>query len=288
MEAVKFLDLWPGDRLGHCTSIGISPDLWMRRIGEYCYLPQGEWLDDLVFVWWLIRKTKHQGLQHLVLPLESEIAEYAYKVYGEHYPPYLLGKAWEYRQYDPFFLLENADTRYDRWYSNYSNEQLHDIRKGLDEPKLKSVIEAYHAPKTSRSYLRCRENYDKVAKIGTGQVFDAEALKIIQQLILEYLARKEIVIEALPTSNLCISYYQHLKEYHLKKWLEAEEENRLLPPVVLGSDDPGIFMTNIYNEYALAYMHLEKCNCSASRKIEKIMHLHNSSNIYKFCKNDRR
>jgi len=113
-------------------------------------------------------------------------------------------------------------------------------------------------------------------------------LGIIQLLILEYLAKKEIVIEALPTSNLCISHYQHLKEYHLEKWLEVDEEKRLLPSVVLGSDDPGIFMTNIYNEYALVYMHLETCNCSASRKMEKILNLHSNSNIYKFCKDDKR
>ena len=87
VEAVIFLDLWPGDRLGHCTAIGISPDLWIRRIGKICYLPQGEWLDDLVFVWKLIRESKHEGLQHLVLPLESEIAEYSYKVYGKYYLP---------------------------------------------------------------------------------------------------------------------------------------------------------------------------------------------------------
>ena len=107
-------------------------------------------------------------------------------------------------------------------------------------------------------------------------------------LILEYLASKEIVSEAVPTSNLCISHYQHLKEYHLEKWLEVDQEKILLPSVVLGSDDPGIFMTNIYNEYALAYMHLETCNCSASRKMEKILNLHSNSNIYKFYKDDKR
>lgn len=34
VEAVIFLDLWPGDRLGHCTAIGISPDLWIRENWE--------------------------------------------------------------------------------------------------------------------------------------------------------------------------------------------------------------------------------------------------------------
>lgn len=292
VEAVIFLDLWPGDRLGHCTAIGISPDLWIRRIGKICYLPQGEWLDDLVFVWKLIRESKHEGLQHLVLPLESEIAEYSYKVYGKYYLPYLLSKAWEYRQYDPFLLLEKGDMRYDSWYSNYSYEQYNDIQTEFGKSGIKPIIEAYHASTNGRKYLgdtvNSRKNYDEVIEIETDKLFSSDVLGIIQLLILEYLAKKEIVIEALPTSNLCISHYQHLKEYHLEKWLEVDEEKRLLPSVVLGSDDPGIFMTNIYNEYALVYMHLETCNCSASRKMEKILNLHSNSNIYKFCKDDKR
>ena len=94
--------------------------------------------------------------------------------------------------------------------------------------------------------VNSRKNYDEVIEIETDKLFSSDALGIIQLLILEYLARKEIVIEALPTSNLCISHYQHLKEYHLEKWLEVDQEKILLPSVVLGSDDPGIFMTNIY------------------------------------------
>lgn len=61
-------------------------------------------------------------------------------------------------------------------------------------------------------------------EIETDKLFSSDVLGIIQLLILEYLAKKEIVIEALPTSNLCISHYQHLKEYHLEKWLEVDEE----------------------------------------------------------------
>lgn len=55
-------------------------------------------------------------------------------------------------------------------------------------------------------------------------------------------------------------------------WIKHPAQNNLYP----------------YNEYALAYMHLETCNCSASRKMEKILNLHSNSNIYKFYKDDKR
>lgn len=286
IEAVRFLDLRSGDRLGHCTAVGISPQLWTQRIGAACYMPQGEWLDDLVFVWMLIRESKHERLQHLVLPLESVISEFSYKIYGEDIPPYLLTEAWEYRRYDPFFILESEETYCDIWYSNYNEDDFRDIKKkfcGKDKKLLKIMI-AYHEPADSIAG-NGRSNYEKVIRVEIDELFDIQSLEILQQLVLSELTRKEIVVEALPTSNMCISYYQHLNEYHLKRWLELDD-NGLLPPVVLGSDDPGIFMTNIYNEYALAYTHLDQCNCSAARKMEKLMVLHKNSNIYKFNKDD--
>lgn len=287
IEAVRFLDLRSGDRLGHCTAVGISPQLWKQRIGVACYMPQGEWLDDLVFVWMFIRDSKHEKLQHLVLPLESAISEFSYKIYGEDIPPYLLAEAWECRRYDPFLILESEETYCDIWYSNYNEDDYIDIKKKFHgkNNKLLKIMTAYHEP-ANDIICNCRDNYEKIIKVEINELFDIQSLEILQQLVLSELARKEIVVEALPTSNMCISYYQHLKEYHLKKWLELDD-NGLLPPVVLGSDDPGIFMTNIYNEYALAYTHLDQCNCSASKKMEKLMVLHKNSNIYKFYKDDR-
>lgn len=36
-EAITFLEMGHGDRLGHCTAIGINPALWLKRTGEKVY-----------------------------------------------------------------------------------------------------------------------------------------------------------------------------------------------------------------------------------------------------------
>lgn len=72
--------------------------------------------------------------------------------------------------------------------------------------------------------VNSRKNYDEVIEIETDKLFSSDVLGIIQLLILEYLAKKEIVIEALPTSNLCISHYQHLKEYHWRNGLKLTKK----------------------------------------------------------------
>ena len=61
----------------------------------------------------------------------------------------------------------------------------------------------------------------------------------------------------------------------------------LLPPVVLGTDDPGIFTTNIYNEYARAYLNIAKGNASSTDRLHKISGLHQNSIIYNFNNHDQ-
>ena len=81
----------------------------------------------------------------------------------------------------------------------------------------------------------------------------------MQDMLLRRLHEKEIVLEVLPTSNVRISFYKNYKEHHIWRWLgigQENDSNSITPPVVLGTDDTGIFSTNIYNEYCHIYHHL--------------------------------
>ena len=69
--------------------------------------------------------------------------------------------------------------------------------------------------------------------------------------------------------------------YHLTRWV-AEDDGSLVPPVVIGTDDPGIFMTNIYNEYARVFCHLQGKNISVIDGIDIIKRIHETSRIYHF------
>ena len=168
------------------------------------------------------------------------------------------------------------------------NLELNKIKMKVDEgySQLYQIIESYHLPIITSSYgdiKCCRERYDTLIKINANHLFTVEFLKELQILILDFLAKHEIVFEVLPTSNMRISYYNKIDEYHLKRWIDTNKRDKhLVPSVVLGTDDPGIFMTNIYNEYARAYIHLERCGYSSNERSLALLNIQRNSDIYSF------
>lgn len=282
-EALVFLDLKSGDRLGHCTALGVDPGMWQEKAGEVVYLHRGEWLDDLVFVWYLIKETRSSCLQPLILPLESEIAKLSLEVYSQTYQPFELVNAWLLRKYSVIPELNTLAAKGSLAYY----DSLEELYEQMKRPEW-LIFRKYNAPLmySSEGGVRkkygCRNNYDEIIKVRIGSLFSIDSLKQIQMVVLEKLADRNIVLEALPTSNLHISIYDNIKDYHLKRWLEIEQSECLMPSVVLGSDDPGIFMTNIYNEFAMAYLHLGQNKVSTHKRMELIRCLKEYSEIYKF------
>lgn len=287
-EAMEFLRLQSGDRLGHCTALGLSPELWLCKNDEYCYISRGEWLDDLVFVWYLVKKGNLELSQSVMFSIESRIGELAEAIYGDVYLPNELVEAWLLRIYVPD---ENLNTYHPKYtYEYFQNNKI--LKKHLNEKcktrisnlwlKYHEELKYYSKGNDDRKAVGCRVRYDDIIRIKTDEIFDIRELSQIQSIVLELLSKKNIIIEALPSSNMRISLYDNLRDYHLNYWLNDNNNDRLLPTVVLGSDDPGIFMTNIYNEYALAYMHLKMNKYAPAKRLEKMRYIHEQSEIYSF------
>lgn len=97
------------------------------------------------------------------------------------------------------------------------------------------------------------DRYDEIIEIDTYDILGEEHLTMLQLLLLKELHRREIVIETLPTSNVIIGNHHDYSTYHLYNWYLWKKENHPLPPIVVGTDDVGIFATNIFNEYSNIY-----------------------------------
>jgi aminodeoxyfutalosine deaminase len=65
--------------------------------------------------------------------------------------------------------------------------------------------------------------------------------------LLDYLAGRSITLEVCPTSNVCTGTVPSLPEHPLPALLAAGV------PVTLATDDPGMFHTDLNNEYLLCH-----------------------------------
>lgn len=226
-EAMVFLDLQPGDRIGHATAVGIDPKLWLQRAAKVQTITQGEWLENLLFT------------HHILLNINSaETSSHAYKLEGKIFE--LSEKIFNERSM-------NLQALKSSWINHWSDPLSESNSDGLPESVL-MLCKAWHHPDV---YERARE---------TKQV-DADALPEhiyfdMQEFLLRFICDKQIALEILPTSNLRISYYKSYDEHHVHRWLAKNTLNR--PVVVMGSDDPGIFSTNIRNEFAHIYISAKK------------------------------
>lgn len=108
-------------------------------------------------------------------------------------------------------------------------------------------------------------------------------LVILQQQALRYLVERGIVLETLPTSNLRISQYTEMGQHHSLRWLGVGDfHGDTPPPVVLGSDDPGVFATDIKAEFYHLFASLCKRGLNSEKALEKLVRMNQSGTRYAF------
>lgn len=242
-EAVAFLDLRRGDRIGHATALGIDPSLWWTRIGKRVVLPIGEWLDNLLYAYAALSGAR--SMADRMMDLRDQIGRHARRIYG-HIPvgPDDLVQAWRLRHLDPSLALDPTRSEADAMTEDTRAEWRLLTEARREYPDAFELFRAYHS-----AGVRYRSS--ELIEV-TEEVFPSALLSSVQRAALEELIQKEIVLEAMPTSNVRISLYDDYPEHHIFRWLGLEG-NLPKPPVVLASDDPGIFANCLRIEFLHLY-----------------------------------
>ena len=258
-EAIEFLDMKPGNRIGHATAIGIEPFLWKQKLSNTkLTIKKGEWLDNLVFVYacWSNNKKSYTNLAKL----ESKIQCYFSQIYcsTKCYTIDEIIAAWKCRKYDPFIAFKWREPGI---FDDFESNELQLI-EGI-APNVFEIFEAYHTAEVIAEH-------NKMIQIEPLEIFNVDAIRSIQNIMINFLNNKEIAIETLPTSNVRISYYDNYQDHHLLRWLGLSDKDDPVPIVVVGSDDTGIFMTNLRNEYAHIFQMIneKKYGQTAMQKIK--------------------
>jgi len=87
-------------------------------------------------------------------------------------------------------------------------------------------------------------------------------LRSLQTMLLEKLAKKAVWIEVNPSSNLLMGGYQSYRELPYRKMVDFGL------PVTINTDDPGMFMTSLPNEFSVLFQGLvnDGFNAQAARE----------------------
>ena len=276
-EAMTFTEMKSGDRIAHATAAGISAERWYGIMGPEINIRRGDWLDNLLFVYHIIIESKKTELKRLLPFVINDIQQHSFEIYGEAFPVNILIRAWHFRKYCPILALS-------------TNKEQAELNSVFDHPEwelIKQEIGVYNETNPVYSAMRKyhdrkhRNKYNKIITIKLNDIAAAD-IQLLQLALLKIMHEKEIVIETLPTSNVRIGHYNTYKNYHLWNWLRWEEEGYSIPPIVVGSDDTGIFATNIYNEYANIYCCFVGKGMLHTKVMAYIERLDKNGSIYKF------
>jgi adenosine deaminase len=270
-EAIEFCGLSRGDRIGHASAAGLNPDLFSSF--SQGAIPIEESLDNLVFAYSFITEQKIKDLYSLLPLIASSVEVYCLKLYGKDYPIPSLIAAWRLRRFHPtmVYFEDCNESEHTFYYDEQEVAMCSREREGLP-------LEIYLAYQDSSFAGRRRKEI-----VINEDILSTKDLVVLQQALLKFMHSKEIVIETLPSSNVSIGPHKSIDSYHLWTWLQWERDGKCIPPIVVGTDDPGIFPTTIFNEYARIYCHLVySLHYSYEEALKTISRFENNARIYSF------
>lgn len=289
-EAIHFLNLNCGDRLGHVLALGIDVNEYYKMKRNVVCLPKQDYLDNLAWIY--NRITKYRlglELNNLRNYVEKEFSRYFGEVYRNlsqkhNYNIRTYFEAWELRGDKPDHykfgrfdkLAWNLETEgqyrsYESYAVNYQYPGNYKTRE------IEAVAYLYHA-----------YHYDKEVKVLGREMKEftipecwVEGVEKLQEKLQQEIARRGISIESNPTSNYMISVLDSYEKHPIVKWynhhLTEDSEKLARCPqlsVSINTDDKGCFSTSLENEYALMACALEQA------KDEKGESLYSRTMIY--------
>lgn len=273
-DAVKFLDLRQGNRVGHATAIGIPPKTWKRDMPDVLVLRKGDLLLDLLFAWRILAPCRLEAavkVERRLMPLAQTLLDGPLNMH-------LLQDFYDARGLFPECVRDYLDRGTTvEWSDNPEMQCVIDFARERGAAAL-YLVHAWHYCAASR---KMQEEHEEIEL----DFLDDDILLLLQQKVQHLLNKRNVVIETLPVSNLRISQYRDIQDHHLLRWLCVKDcgvEGDEKMTVCMGSDDPGIFVSDLKNEFYHVFANLRLAGLPPAECMEHIRQLNDAGRIYAF------
>lgn len=292
-EAVIFLGMDCGDRLGHALALCMDPWEWYQGKNRQISLPMQDYLDNVAWLHYMIRHRPFSGMEQTLSFLESQFEYYFRRIYlnnindeeMEHFiqsgESQYAGKEFA-RNYKAHRCLFTIEDYIQAWMLRGDHPELY--RSGylckdesqLDEWSRFQINEKLPAGSSIRyipecSFLNFSYHYNiLVRRTGAEYVtitVKEEYIRGVEaaQTALQFdIANRGLSVESNPTSNVKISAVPSYAEHPITRLynnglVHTSEELRSCPqiPVSINTDDSGVFFTSLESEYAVVARSLE-------------------------------
>lgn len=277
-EAVVLVDLQRGNRIGHATAVGIEPALWRERMGTVITLTRGERLDDLVLAYRLLSEAGESGAS---VKIGTEISRLSRQIYGSAEPPDLLYEAWEMRKLDPLVAFGLSGSRLSAFDRSLEAE-FDKVEEAKKNHRAFELFTRYHGALGQGDVVNRSSEKIAIDCEAMEEPLNSEQIRLLQDCVLKKISMRGIVLETLPTSNVRISVYRSYAEHHIFRWIGLKGPGEKIN-ICIGSDDPGIFATNLRNEYAHLLRELDRqCAGTDRDPLSELKRLIENGKIWRF------
>lgn len=293
-EAIHFLNLRCGDRLGHALALGINVEEWYEGKANRILISKQDYMDNLVWLYAKIRKYNFVDLVDAQGYIEKRFNEYFQEVYASHISAedcrnIVEGARGDFEKkgiehgyvndnisfgiseyYDAWKLRGDCPELYRKGYFKMppfsaSEEELYAVNREYPQnyqirynPAVALLYHMYHYNK------RVRESGLEMVEIRVHPCI-IRAVKQVQYALQKEVANIGLGIETNPSSNYLIGTFRRYDKHPILNWynngLTYDVEALKRCPqiqVSINTDDQGVFATYIENEYAYLALALEK------------------------------
>lgn len=285
-EAVCFLELKRGDRIGHALGLGVEPEWHYELKSGQVFLPKQDRLDDLV---WLLYRSQELGV-HIDAFLERALRREAELLLREIYGEALNANQWQASLLEYYFSMQlRADnpelyrggqytspdydlTPENQFMIGSHNEALKQYRKNV---VLTGLYYYYHYGRHERIVG------SQVIQLNISAMY-SNLMRKMQNALQRELSEKGIIIECNPSSNVLIGSFLKYGRHPMFRFNNVGLEDNTTEfracgqlHVCVNTDDLGVFDTSLAFEYALLFHTLyEECDENGVKRYTESEILH--------------